>query len=210
MSPFCNRGARSSSVPSTAAAGIISQTTRGVLSCLTNLSSDEAPVAPSPANCFTLASLLSYTTHSWPPRNSRRTMLAPIRPKPIIPYCIVSLRLAYGLRDGFRERLQVLLHVRPQVRPQRAAFAFGQNLEITARLRSLHHTESIFLARHRQIVRVVAGNLEEHARIRAALVSLPGGMQKARAEADAGGHFLSVANRHTHLLQYGVVLRVHL
>src|SRR5580765_1609560 len=192
MSPFCNRAARSSSELSTAAAGIISQTVRGPLSFLTKSSSDEAPVAPSPANCFTLASLLSYTTHWWPPRNRRRTMLAPIRPRPIIPNCIVSLRSTYGLRDSFRERSQGLYHVRPQVRAQRAAFALGQYLEIAARLRRLHHAEGILLARHRQIVGVVTGNLKEHSAIRATLISLPGGMQKTGAEADAGSHFFAV------------------
>ena len=33
---------------------------------------------------------LSKTTHSWPPLISRRTMLAPILPSPIIPSCINS------------------------------------------------------------------------------------------------------------------------
>src|SRR5262245_48212954 len=31
---------------------------------------------------------LSNTTHWWPPRSRRRTMLAPIRPRPISPSCI--------------------------------------------------------------------------------------------------------------------------
>src|SRR5215831_15819700 len=32
---------------------------------------------------------MSKTTHSWPPLMRRRTMLAPILPRPIIPSCIV-------------------------------------------------------------------------------------------------------------------------
>src|SRR5262249_27780039 len=34
----------------------------------------------------------SYTTHSWPPRMRRRVILAPIRPRPIIPICVKTLR----------------------------------------------------------------------------------------------------------------------
>src|SRR6266478_7733532 len=119
-------------------------------------------------------------------------MLEPIRPRPIIPSCIVSLRSAYGLRDGFRERLQAPLHVRPQVRSQCTAFALGQYLEIAARLCRLHHAKGVLLAWHWQIIRVVAGNLEEHTGVWAALISLPGGMQKPRAEAATGGHSLAV------------------
>jgi len=32
--------------------------------------------------------LTSYTTHEWPSLVKRRTRLAPIRPRPIIPSCI--------------------------------------------------------------------------------------------------------------------------
>src|SRR5262245_30275511 len=48
---------------------------------------DSAPTAPSPASSCTASALRSKTTHSWPSRMRRRTMLAPIRPSPIIPSC---------------------------------------------------------------------------------------------------------------------------
>ncbi len=73
---------------STTAAGTISQTARGGLSFPTKSSSEPAPVAPSPARPFTLAAFMSQTTHSWPAFIRRRTMLAPIRPRPIMPSCI--------------------------------------------------------------------------------------------------------------------------
>ena len=61
---------------------------RGFCNFCTNSSSEFAPVAPSPESCFTLSGLRSYTTQVWPFLWSRRTMLAPIRPRPIIPSCI--------------------------------------------------------------------------------------------------------------------------
>src|SRR5438874_6096083 len=80
--------ARSSTVFSVGApAGTITQAARGFESFLAKSASEVAPVAPAPASCFTLSGLRSYTTHSWPPFIKRRTMLAPMRPRPIIPSC---------------------------------------------------------------------------------------------------------------------------
>src|SRR5215204_7014251 len=59
-------------------------------------SSDSAPIAPSSTSAFTASGLRSLTTHSWPPRRRRRTMLAPMRPRPIIPICIKSSLLSPG------------------------------------------------------------------------------------------------------------------
>src|ERR1019366_133342 len=73
---------------STAAAGTIIQMARGASSFATKSASDDDPVAPSSASCFTLAVFRSKTTHDWPPLLRRRTMLAPMRPRPIIPNCI--------------------------------------------------------------------------------------------------------------------------
>src|SRR5579859_4427260 len=106
----------------------------------------------------------------------------PFDPNRSFPIASFSLRSAYGLRNGVGERLQAAPDVRAQVRTQRTALAFGQNLEIAARLRRFHNAESVLLAGHRQIVGVVASDLEEHAGVRTALVSLPGGMQKTRTE----------------------------
>src|SRR5262249_9144448 len=51
-------------------------------------SNEVAPIAPSRTIASTGPRERLYTTHSCPPRMSRRTMLAPIRPRPIIPICI--------------------------------------------------------------------------------------------------------------------------
>ena len=53
VSSFASFGASSASVPSTAAAGTISQTARGGFSFATNSSSEEAPTAPSAASACT-------------------------------------------------------------------------------------------------------------------------------------------------------------
>ena len=75
---------------STTAAGTISQIARGFASFFTKSASEEAPVAFSFASSATAFGDMSKTTHSWPPLISRRTMLAPIRPRPIIPSCIID------------------------------------------------------------------------------------------------------------------------
>ena len=73
-------------VSSTTAAGTISQTARGFVELL-----DEVGERRRTRRAFSLASSstafgdMSKTTHSWPPFMSRRTMFAPIRPRPIIP-----------------------------------------------------------------------------------------------------------------------------
>src|SRR5258708_17654991 len=84
---------------------------------------------------------------------------------------------------------------------QRAPAAFGKHVEIAARLRRLDDAEAVFLAGHRQILCIVAGDLQEDASRRAALVGLPRRMQEARPEADAGPDSPLVANRRAHLLQ---------
>src|SRR5262245_55827533 len=104
MSPGSTRGRRSAIVPSTAAAGTIIQTARGFLRFLTNSASDAAPTAFSRASSPTAAGDRSKTTHWWPPLRSRRTMLAPMRPNPIIPSCMA--RIPCGLRVSQRDLLE--------------------------------------------------------------------------------------------------------
>ena len=48
---------------------------------------------------------------------------------------------------------------------QDATTTFGQNCKIGARLRCLDNTKGLFLARHRQVGQIVAGDLKKHARI---------------------------------------------
>ncbi len=95
-------------VLSTTAAGTINQIARGLSNSFTSSASEEAgtmypwSTAFSSANCSTAAGDLSKTTHWWPPSRSRRTILAPIRPSPIIPICIIFLLLSESqCRGGF-------------------------------------------------------------------------------------------------------------
>ena len=75
-------------VSSTNAAGTIIHTWRGASRELTNSSIDELPTIPSPVIVATASGDTSNPTQSWPARINRRTMLAPIRPSPIIPSCM--------------------------------------------------------------------------------------------------------------------------
>src|SRR3954470_9426040 len=84
---------------------------------------------------------------------------------------------------------------------QEAPPALRENVEIAARLRRLDDAEAVAAAGHLEIPVIVAGDLEEDAGIRPALVGLAGGVEKARAEAEAGGDALGVANRAAHCLQ---------
>ena len=73
---------------STTAAGTISQIARGFSSLVSRSCSEELPAAFSWTNSFTVFGDVSKTTHRWPPFKSRRTMFAPILPRPTIPSCI--------------------------------------------------------------------------------------------------------------------------
>src|SRR6266478_4552095 len=88
MSPLSSSGRRSPMDLSTTAAGTISHTVLGFSSFFTKSASEEAPTALSWVSSCTAFGDLSKTTHWWPPLRSRRTMLAPMRPSPIIPSCI--------------------------------------------------------------------------------------------------------------------------
>ena len=77
---------------------------------------------------------------------------------------------------------------------QRAPAALSQHVEIAARLRRLDDTKRVFLPRDRQILGIVAGDLQKHAAIRPALIGLTGRMQKARTKADAGRRSSAVAD----------------
>ena len=71
--------------------------------------------------------------------------------------------------------------------PQHAPVAFGQHLEIAARLRRLDDTEAVFLPRHVEIDGVITCDLEEYAAVGTAFIGLPGGMQEPRTEAETRG-----------------------
>src|SRR5262249_17559560 len=91
MSPLARWGRRSPMVVSTAAAGTISHTARGVSSFFTRSAIDEAPTALAWVNSSIAFGDRSKTTHWWRPASRRWTMLAPMRPSPIIPICITQL-----------------------------------------------------------------------------------------------------------------------
>src|SRR5947209_15601165 len=90
-----------------------------------------------------------------------------------------------------------------------ASLALDQHAEIAAGLCCLYHTERITLARNRKVVCIVAGNLQEDAGVWAAFISLPGGMQEAWTEAEAGGVRPGLANYVADALQLDFVLLIH-
>src|SRR5262249_19537982 len=86
------------------------------------------------------------------------------------------------LPDPALERSQPGRHTRPQVNTQCAPLALHQHLEIAARLRGHDHAEAVLPAGDRDIGGGIAGDLQEYAAVRAALVGLAGRMQEAWAE----------------------------
>ena len=122
MSFGSSSGASSATVWSTTPAGTISHTARGAFICFTRSPSDDDPCAPSPASFCTVSALWSYTTHSCPPRINRRTMFAPIRPRPTIPSCIppprtsrlIQAHVSHPARLKFAINLTPTLAVRPR------------------------------------------------------------------------------------------------
>src|SRR5438876_3955995 len=103
MSPGVTWGRRSLTVVSTTAAGTISQIARGPSSFFTRSAIDEAPTAFARVSSSTAFGDASKTTHSWPPARSRRAMLAPMRPSPIIPSCTLdSFDAPIARRGRFR------------------------------------------------------------------------------------------------------------
>src|ERR1019366_1615757 len=87
-------------VSSTTAAGSINHTARGLVSLLAKSFSEDEPTAFSFTNSSTDFGDISKTTHSWPAFMSRRTMLAPILPRPTTPSCI-----DHPLSENIREDL---------------------------------------------------------------------------------------------------------
>src|SRR4029077_14158456 len=140
-------------------------------------------------------------------------MLAPIRPRPIIPSCILStpkLRIVRGkltrksgnrLLHGLGKRFEAGLQIFAKMHGERAAAAFGKDVEIAASLRGLYGAERVFLVGHGQIRGVIARDLQKDAAVRAAFVGLAGRMQESRAEAEASGEFLSITNGVTEFLK---------
>src|SRR5262245_17383453 len=125
-SPLSSKGASCSISLSTTAAGIMIHTARGFSSLFTKSSSESAGVAPSDASCWIGPGDWLKTTHSWPAAIKRRTMLAPMRPSPIMPSCTGSPcrswstpalgAVALDERVGGRVVVQVRSGVRSELR----------------------------------------------------------------------------------------------
>jgi hypothetical protein len=88
MSPGSRWGTSASSTLSTTPAGTMIQIARGRDIFAASSCSEAAPAAPCSTSAATAAGRPSWTTHGMPWPSRRRTMLAPMRPKPIIPSCI--------------------------------------------------------------------------------------------------------------------------
>src|SRR5579863_8785202 len=92
---------------------------------------------------------------------------------------------------------------------ERAPVAVSENLKIAASLRGFDNAEGVLLLRDWQIVRLVAGDLEENTRVRASFIGLPGAVQKARAEAEHGRDLLALQNFAADLFERFFVLGKH-
>ena len=85
-----------------------------------------------------------------------------------------------------------------------------QHFEIAKGLRELDGAEAVLLARDGQILRVVAGNQEEHAGVRSAFVPLARRVQVARAKSDGGRDLFSIANEPANGIERVDVRLIHL
>src|ERR1700692_629942 len=141
-------------------------------------------------------------------------MLAPMRPRPTIPSCIYApLSFLLVAREGCEARhhasllLQSLFYqfgqfceprfyIAAEVHTQSAALAVGKNLKISPRLCRLHHPESVLLSGNLQVLRIVAGNVQENAAVGSAFVGLSRRMQKAWTKTETRCHALAIAHEH--------------
>src|SRR3569833_1145543 len=110
-------------------------------------------------------------------------------------------QLAQCVRYRGIEHLQPRTDIALEVDSQCAPAALGQHVEVAAGLCRLDDAEARLLSGDRKILRIVSGDLQEHAAVRPALVGLAGRMQEARAELGASGEMLLVAHPDTHLLK---------
>src|SRR5215470_14483300 len=81
--------------------------------------------------------------------------------------------LLQGVLDRTGEPVETGGKVARDVHAQGAPAALRQHVEIAARLRLLDNAEGVGLAGDRQVLAVVAGDLQEDAAVRAALIGLP-------------------------------------
>src|SRR6516162_6772247 len=110
--------------------------------------------------------------------------------------------LPQGFCDSTGEPGETGIEVAGDVRPQGTATAFGENVEIAARLRRLDDAKGIGLSGHRQVLGVVAGDLQKDTAVRSTLVGLSRRMLEARPEADAGRGRGPIADGAADMLHY--------
>src|SRR5437763_4244497 len=205
MSPGSSSGAILSMVMSTGLpALIIIMMRRGRSRLRTKSSNVFVPVICLPGFFATKRSTHSpsrfHTATEKPCSSTLSARFSPITPRPIIPNCAIStLRVAAaasaaGARSGrrytfhrLRQRLQSAVGVLAEVDAEQPPVARGERLVIADGLRAAQHAEAESLAGDGHVLAAAAGELQEHAVVRAAFVQLTGGVEEARAVAGGGG-----------------------
>ena len=87
----------------------------------------------------------------------------------------------------------------------------SKHLEVAARLSRFDDPKGVLLSWHRQISRIITGDLQEDAGISfRPLIGLPGRVQEPWAESEASGDFFIVAHGIPNRLQLPIVRLVHL
>src|SRR5579864_7183893 len=106
-----------------------------------------------------------------------------------------ALRLVSAQRFANRDQQggQTGLQIFAEMHSQGAAAALHEHLKISTRLGRFDDSEGILLPGHSKVGRIVAGDLQEDARIRPALVRLASGMEEARTKSQARGDTFLVA-----------------
>ena len=92
---------------------------------------------------------------------------------------------------------------------QSAAATRLEHCQVACGLGVDDHTEGEFLPWNRQIVFVIGGDFKEDAGVGAAFVVLAGGVEKARAEAQAGGYLFRIAHLVAQALDRRLMLGEH-
>src|SRR5260370_20040509 len=90
------------------------------------------------------------------------------------------------------------------------AAALLQDFQVASRLGVLYDTKSVAMSGYRQIVGVLGRDLKKHTAVRAALVSLAGGVQESRAEAADSRHTARIAHNRTHAVDHSSMFVVAL
>ena len=96
--------------------------------------------------------------------------------------------------DCGSESLETLAYDGAEMNAHGAPATRLEHRQIASRLGGDDDPKAVLLARNREVDGVIRGNLQKDASVRSALVVLSGGVEKTRAESEAGGYTLSVAH----------------